>query len=492
MTLAPTSSRSRSTTSLALSLALALAGGLAACAPAGSPGPSDSPDGGADKDGGERRCVQVPPRLGDTPAAKALASAPQQCDQPAYKWLDSQSLGDIASLGITDTIAAAASQVLLSAAKVQPAGPLHEVAVEQLGYMTQDRGKLISATALMAYPSDGNRQSATDVLLVLHGTAGFTDRCAPSSDPDTRGLVAALASLGYVVIAPDYIGLRGVGVPTGFLHPYLIGQATAIAALDAVRAASKRLAMSGSPACAATRFATVGGSQGGHAALWVDRLASYYAPELTHVGVVATVPPADLLSEGTRALRAAVPATLNMAAFFGASSDWYGLKDRLSEVFVPPLDKDIPAALATSCDPSGTWSGKGLSDVFQKKLLDAAAVDGGVRGFGPWGCLAVENGLTTTSIPFVPSQRAGYGIMFVLGESDTLVNPPIERTSFDTLCAGGMPLQYLECAGAGHVQATQWALPEIVDFLTDRYAGKALDPATRCKRSPAVRCRATP
>lgn len=434
----------------------------------------------------------VPPRLSDTPAGQALAGMPQQCAQPAYKWLDSQSLGDIASLGSTDTISAAASQVLLLAAKVQPPGELHEVAVEQLAYMTQDRGKLLTATALLAYPSDGNKGSATDVLLVLHGTSGFNDKCAPSSDPDTRGLVAALASLGYVVVAPDYIGLRGVGVPTGYLHPYLVGQATAIASLDAVRAAAKRLAMSGTPACAGTRFATVGGSQGGHATLWVDRLAPYYAPELTHVGAVATVPPADLLSEGVRALRSAVPATSNLAAFFGASSGWYGLQDRLSEIFVPPLDKDLPAALQASCDPSSTLSGKGLSDIFQKKLLDAAAVDGGVAGFGPWGCLAVENGLTTTSIPRVPGASPGYGILYVLGESDTLVNPPIERTSFDTLCTAGMPLQYLECAGAGHVQATQWALPEIVDFLRDRYAGKPLDPATRCKRAAAVHCSATP
>lgn len=48
-----------------------------------------------------------------------------------------------------------------------------------------------------------------------------------------------LASSGYVVVAPNYISLRAFGDPTGFLHPYLVGQPTAIASLDAVRAAAK-------------------------------------------------------------------------------------------------------------------------------------------------------------------------------------------------------------------------------------------------------------
>jgi hypothetical protein len=462
----------------------------AACTPPS--GTNDPPDAGTDEDASERRCVLTPPRLGDSSFAKALAAAPQQCGQPAFRWLDSQSLGEIGEIGVTEEIGAGTSQILLATAKVTPPGQVHDVQIEQLSYTTQDRGKLLSASALLAYPTDVQDRATLDVLLVLHGTSGFTDKCAPSIAGDTRQLVAAFAALGYVTVAPDYIGLRSLGGPTGFLHPYLVGQATAIASLDAVRAAGKRLARPGTPVCAGTRFATVGGSQGGHAALWVDRLASYYAPELTHLGVVATVPPADLLGQGIRALRMAVPASLNMAAFFGASSGWYGLHNRLNEVFVPPLDKDIPAALASTCDPSSMWKGKMLGDIYQQKLLDAAAMPDGVKNFMPWGCLALENGLTTTSIPFVPPTVAGYGILFVLGEGDTLVDPATERASFDTLCGAGMPLQYLECAGASHTQATLYALPEIVDFLGDRYAGKKLDPSLRCKRASATRCRATP
>ena len=57
------------------------------------------------------------------------------------------------------------------------------------------------------------------------------------------------------------------------------------------------------------RVVFVGGSQGGHAALWVDLLAPYYAPELNLLGGVATVPPADLYGQSARALTSVVDAT---------------------------------------------------------------------------------------------------------------------------------------------------------------------------------------
>lgn len=443
------------------------------------------------------RCPLVAPRMSDLPAARALAASPARCGQRDHSWIQPAPLGDLVEAGPTEQVTIAASSILLSVGKVTPKGPLHDVDVQQIAYVTQDRGRPITATALIAYPTDVAMaaRAPLDVLLVLHGTSGFTDRCAPSRDSGSRGLVAALSALGYVVVAPDYIGLRGSGDPTGFLHPYLAGQPTAMASLDAVRAAAKHLARNRTEAgvaCAGTRFATVGGSQGGHAALWVDRLAPYYAPELRHMGVVTTVPPSDLVGHAVRALRAAVPASANMAAFFSATSDWYGTRDKLGDVFVPPLDKDLPAAMAAGCDPGDTLKGKDLSMIFAKGLLDAAASREALLAFPTFGCLVRENGLTTTPLARVAPQEPGYGVLFVLGESDTLVDPGVERTAFDMLCAQGMGMQYLECAGASHTKATTWAMPEIVDYIADRFAGKVPAAASLCQRGPAVKCRATP
>jgi hypothetical protein len=103
-----------------------------------------------------------------------------------------------------------------------------------------------------------------------------------------------------------------------------------------------------------------------------------------------------------------------------------------------------------------------------------------------------ENGLTTTSVKRVRKAAASYGILYVLGEADTLVNPDIERHSFDTLCAQGMRMQYLECAGASHTKATTWSLPEIVQFVSDRFANLPMPESKVCIRGAATRCSATP
>lgn len=457
---------------------------IAACK--GAEDPSILPD----------RCGTPAPRLPTDAAVAKLASSPAQCGQAAHAWLQSDQLGEIVQVGPTETVPGAVSRVALTLGKIPFPAVVHDTAVEQIEYLTQDRGALIKATAVMAYPTDLPAGERADVLLLLHGTSGFTDGCGPSADPQSRSLVSALSSLGYMVVAPDYIGLRGLPGSTGFLHPYLAAQPTAIASLDAVRAAARRLSrLEGTEGvgqvCASARFGTVGGSQGGHAALWVDRLWPYYAPELTQVGVVATVPPADLVGEGVRALQSTVPASANMAAFFAATADWYGLRGRLGEVFRAPLDKELPAALAKGCDPSDGLDGKMVGDVFQQALLDAAKRPDGLRGLDPWGCLAMENGLTTTSVRRIAPAAPGYGVLFVLGEKDTLVDPETERRSFDTLCGQGMEMQYLECAGASHTRATTWSLPEIVTFLGDRYAGKPVGRDLVCKRGAAVRCSAT-
>ena len=74
------------------------------------------------------------------------------------------------------------------------------------------------------------------VLLWAHGATGIAQRCAPSllDEPLGGGAMPAqqeAIDAGWVVVAPDYIGLGTIGP-----HPFLVGQADARSALDAVRA----------------------------------------------------------------------------------------------------------------------------------------------------------------------------------------------------------------------------------------------------------------
>ncbi|MEW5849788.1 MAG: lipase family protein [Myxococcota bacterium] len=431
------------------------------------------------------------PQVAGTAETDALANNPARCGQPSHVWLRSDELGTTVSrtepvhntADYLDGLAAAGDLTL-------PNAPFYDAKVTTITYRTQDRGVMLEATALVAWPFGLPRDAPpAPVLLVLHGTQGFTDGCSLDRDATGKLLASYFATLGYVVVAPDYLGLKASGPPTGFPHPYLVGQATAIAALDAVRATGRTPPDEMDDVVVSPRVVMLGGSQGGHAALWVDRLAPYYARELTLLGGVATVPPADLLGQAERALTELVDATGNVIAVLGASAPWYGLGSRLGEVFRSPYDVDIPAALAASCDPTDGIPTEGqLTDVFQPQLLTAAS--SGNLANDPFGCLFVENGLTTTSIPRLQDDANDYGLLVILGENDQLVHTPIERAAYAELCNAGVPLTYLECAGAGHTQATSWALAEIADFLEARVNGETFTP--QCTVSAPSTCRGTP
>jgi len=243
-------------------------------------------------------CGFPEPRVAGTPITDPLANAPEQCGLSPHAWLRDTGLGNILGSSDGPEIFTPQDLALLIADIQLPVQPgIYTAAVERITYQTQDRGELIEATALVAYPTNLGDGIAADTLLYLHGTAGMSDVCAPS-DPfpnDAAAFAAMFASLGHIMVMPDYIGLHSRRTPLSPapLHPYLVGEPTAIASLDAARAAGKLVATRAPSMCARPRIVPFGGSQGGHATLWVDRLAPYYAPELRLMGTVATVPPAD-------------------------------------------------------------------------------------------------------------------------------------------------------------------------------------------------------
>lgn len=453
-----------------------------------------SGQGGAGNEGGEGgaaglSCAPFPaPTLGASPEAAALVADPARCGQPAHSWLAEPTLG-----AVTGSTEGPSYKAKVLGSLAQGLGgstvpkPVHDVTSLRIRYTTQDRGKLIEATAAVAFPSEPTN-APLSTIAVLHGTSGFTDGCGPSKDSDSLLLLAYIASLGYIAVGPDYLGLRGDDQKTGFPHPYLAGQPTAIASLDAIRAAGHLAEQQ--QLCPSAHIAIIGGSQGGHAALWIDRLAPYYASELEIRGIVATVPPADLLAEAQRALTEQVSASANTAAMLAVTSDWYGYGDQLNQAFLPPKDVELPQLLASGCDPGkAVDSLNSLEEVFQPALLEAAK-NGALGQQQPFGCIIAENGLLTTSIPRAQPPSSSYGILYVLGEKDSLVHTPIERSSYETLCKQGMPLNYLECAGASHTKATTWALPEILAFTQARLAGEPF--TTSCDVPPPVICQGTP
>lgn len=160
--------------------------------------------------------------------------------------------------------------------------------------MPSAKGQEINATAMLFTPRGPAPQDGWPLVVFGHGTVGVAQHCAPSVTMKAgeawlyTDLVALLVQQGYVVVAPDYEGLGSadMGVVTG--HPYLhlesAGRSMALAAV-----ASKKLLgdqLSGT-------WATVGHSQGGHAALaggQFSELADKRMPGMSFKGAVAMAP----------------------------------------------------------------------------------------------------------------------------------------------------------------------------------------------------------
>lgn len=421
---------------------------------------------------------------------------PGACDQEPYAWLPFDQMGQVVAWEEDEMLALDAEIIdgLLGNFGYPHLSPVpYGVRVFTYRYTTQDRGVPVEATSVLAIPVDPAGRRDFSTVAWLHGTTGFSDACAPSRGLDGKGQAGVVAALGFVAVAPDYIGMAGMGEPSTMFQTYLIGESTAIASWDAVRAAHSLL--QGELAGLVEpdwQVVPWGGSQGGHAALFMGRYAPYYAPEFDVPGVAALVPPADLTAQATTALAQLDGRTALLGVFLIQATRWYrddaALTDLLTDDEPLHLATSLPQFLDTNCGGANPFRDvNSLEQLFTASFLDSMQQNG-LDATEPYGCYLRENSLVTTSV----ARADDSPVLFVLGELDELVDTAAERLSFDALCAQGQRVQYLECANASHVEGPLWSIVTQRDWILARLAGEPLDPEDLCVRGQPVVCEAKP
>ncbi len=232
------------------------------------------------------------------------------------RWTKLQQARDAAEKG-AGTVSKTPSEVLNMPTS------LAKVATGQLfAYkMTSAKGQPIQATALLFKPKTAAPAGGWPLLVFGRGTTGVGQQCAPSVTMAATGtwdyadLVAMLVAQGIVVVAPDYEGMgsSGMGVAAG--HPYLdlrsAGQSMVLAAVAAKKLMTTNL--SGA-------WATMGHSQGGHAALaggQFSGLAKQLESGLSYKGAVAVAPASNLL-DSLNTMWASVTAANSVSAYEAA------------------------------------------------------------------------------------------------------------------------------------------------------------------------------
>ena len=135
----------------------------------------------------------------------------------------------LGALSVADIAAALAAKESLAEGVV----PRYSVTSYRLEYQTTDAdGKQVRASGMVSVPQKA-AGAKSPVLSYQHGTI-FRDAEAPSNNAVASEVAVVLASLGYIVLAPDYVGF---GASKGTPHPYLLSGPAAAATVDFLTAA---------------------------------------------------------------------------------------------------------------------------------------------------------------------------------------------------------------------------------------------------------------
>lgn len=315
------------------------------------------------------------------------------------------------------------------------------------------------------------------VIVLAPGTTGIGDECAASlEDPakanwaNYESHAAAYAGQGYVVVIPDYEGMRD----SSRIHHYMVGALEGRAVLDAARA-TYALADYRDKLDRGQLF-LAGYSQGGHAAAFADALAASYAPDLHIAGLVAFAPVSDVavtLSDVTRG------STLD---WFGpfilvSYSDYYKQSFALGSIlqprWIPTLKSDVLAHCINSVKywptaPDQVYAPEFIDALKNNQLLSTNYPDlySDIAQNQPW--------QTPTATPKLINQ----------GDKDSVILPDQQDKVLAKICLGTGPAQIQHYADATHYTVMVKSFKDTLAWMTKVAANQPLP--TACVKTQGV------
>lgn len=313
-------------------------------------------------------------------------------------------------------------------------------------YLTKNfrTGKPGPVSGTVSVPKGTAPEGGWPLVTWGHGTTGIADKCAPSKvkklTTDYIGYqeasINAFLKAGYAVAQTDYEGLGTAGV-----HPYLVGASEGRSMLDIVPAARRVSAKIGS------KYAALGHSQGGHAALFAaDEAGNGYLPDnLTLVGTVGYAPAARLYDQAQVLLSADETTPL-----FGQPSSLSGLIAMIvrgasvarpgeisaREVFKGKAKQLVPK-IDTLCSPE-LGSAEYYGGIAPYQMLNTDSPD----------IAALEEALQEEMSPSGVDSPAPFLILH--GSNDTTVLPLLTGLLVNDMAAGGSTVDLQEFTGLTH------------------------------------------
>ncbi|MFC2113267.1 lipase family protein [Bacteroidota bacterium] len=283
---------------------------------------------------------------------------------------------------------------------------VHDVKAVRIAYMTTDsEGKLVNATGAVFIPETTGE---FPVICFQHGTQ--TQRHlvpslgAGNSDAGLGGAVAA--SMGYICVAADYLGLG----ESYIVPPYLLAENSANTVIDMLRASRNYFESQGIKTDGSLYL--TGYSQGGHITLAThNEIEQNYSDEFQVTASAPLAGPYDLLATIDTVMSWGRYNQPILFAYLMNSYNYYFGWDRLDEIFKEPYATDIP----------DYFDGSQLMGTINNRLpqsLDSLLLDTFIADYKSGGEEDLRKALLDNSlINFTPSAQ----MMLIHGDADKTV-----------------------------------------------------------------------
>lgn len=312
--------------------------------------------------------------------------------------------------------------------------------------------KPILVSGVVIVPPGDPPPGGRPIVAWAHPTSGVVPRCAPSLAIFLFEQIQGLRSFvrdGYVVAATDYPGLGTAGP-----HPYLVGTSEARAVIDSVRVAGTLPGAGGGK-----KFMVWGHSQGGHAALFTGIIAKSYAPELDLLGVAAAAPATDLVTLMNDDIDTVGGKNITAMTLWS----W-------QRVFEANMDKVVDRRAIPAVDQLAQECIEGPFDIrlrqkTEQPLEQYFLTTKHPSDVEPWHTLLADNspGTLPSEIPVFLAQ----------GTDDVIIQPKVTQDYAAKLCGAGSKVRILSMPNIGHGRAAQASTQAMLDWASDRFAGKA-------------------
>lgn len=316
----------------------------------------------------------------------------------------------------------------------------HSVQVFSITYKTQYKGSDITASGLVCLPLT---EEQFPVISFQNGT-NTLDANAPSADPLNTNylLLQAMASNGYIMLIPDYIGF---GASEELIHPYYNRTATDNAVVDMMHACYELLEQHDILAKSNGRNYLMGYSQGGWATLSAhDAIENGGVSSLEIVASSCGAGAYDLMTMSSYVLDLETfPGPLYLPYFIYARQQYGTLTDPLDKFFKEPYASRIPVLF------DGSYSNGEINEQLTDTIANLVSDDLRLNFLTGASFQSLREVLAESS---VPAWNTNGLINLYHGTAD--LNVPAEQSSsmYDSflLAGAGQQVNYFELTGLTH------------------------------------------